>query len=527
MRSVVSLTFFIALLIHSHRILNSLSGHQGSFPLFAFAMDQTAANNDLVANVQLAIQHHKNGNTEEAIRFYELVIPKLAGKTKASLCGNVGALYMSNGEYERARDHFMTSVEADPENASAHFNLAVVLTTKLGEHAKAIKHCGKAMKLDPNNHKALHLMGNIMQNIGRPEDAAKYFVAAENIALQTQEESSQARATDNATPQHALQKLQVFNTKVGEVLRTTHEGRDFAMECVSTSPLVFVIDDLIDEKECEHIVNRADKLLEKSFVMGGMGGEYQVSDTGSSEPLTDTAPVAEETVDPALYRSSYNAWLSQDSVLNQLQQRLAVVLDLPAAYLKTKSEELQVVRYGPGGQFKVHQDSSAFNSRLVTALLYLNTVHEDSVEAAQEKEKEQCAAVQGGETWFPYATTTNDGKKENDLLAPSSVEGAIEAALRVYEAHVETTDPAGASPVCLPGLKIVPKRGRAVVFFNHLSSGIIDPGAVHAGLPVQVKSPESFAVAEGGQSGATHTVEKWVANYWVELDVDLLSQYLE
>lgn len=516
----VSLAFLLVLLAHSHIVWNSLPGFQSSFPLFAFAMEHPAANNNLVANVQLAIQHHKNGNTEEAIRFYELVIPKLAGKTKASLCGNVGALYMSSGEYERARDHFISSVEADPENASAHFNLAVVLTTKLGEHAKAIKHCGKAMKLDPNNHKALHLMGNIMQNIGRPEDAAKYFVAAENIALQAQEESLQARTTDSTVPQHALQKLSVFNTKVGDFLRSTHDGHDYAMECVSTTPLVFVIDDLIDEQECEHIVTRAGKLLEKSFVMGG---EYQVSDTGSSEPLADTAPAAaEEAVDPALYRSSYNAWLSQDNVLNQLQQRLAVVLGLPAAYLKTKSEELQVVRYGPGGQFKVHQDSSAFNSRLVTALLYLNTVNEDSLEAAaQEGETAVCAAVQGGETWFPYATTIEDGKNDNGLSTPTNVEGAIEAALGVYEAHEGTKEASAASPMCLPGLKIIPKRGRAVVFFNHLSSGAIDPGAVHAGLPVKVKGPES------GESENTKTVEKWVANYWVELDVDLLAQYLK
>ena len=98
--------------------------------------------NDLVANVQLAIEHHKNGNIEEAILQYEKVLPKLAGKTKASLSGNVGALYMSKGEYELAKGHFLAAVDADPDNSSAQFNLAVVLTTKLGEHMRAIKHCG-------------------------------------------------------------------------------------------------------------------------------------------------------------------------------------------------------------------------------------------------------------------------------------------------------------------------------------------------------------------------------------------------
>lgn len=66
--------------------------------------------------------------------------------------------------------------------------MIVLLTTKLEQHAKAIKHCGLAIKLDGNNYKAYHLMGNILQNINRPEEAMKYFVMAENIALQIQKE---------------------------------------------------------------------------------------------------------------------------------------------------------------------------------------------------------------------------------------------------------------------------------------------------------------------------------------------------
>lgn len=58
-------------------------------------------------------------------------------------------------------------------------------------------------------------------------------------------------------------------------------------------------------------------------------------------------------IDPSLYRSSYNAWLPQDDMLNTLQERLSIILNIPKAYLQHKSEELQVVKYNPGGQFKV------------------------------------------------------------------------------------------------------------------------------------------------------------------------------
>jgi tetratricopeptide (TPR) repeat protein len=495
-------------------------------------------NNDLVAGVQQAIEHHKNGNIEEAILHYENVLPRLAGKTKASLSGNVGALYMSKGEYEKAKSHFVASVEADPENPSAHFNLAVVLTTKLGEHAKAIKHCGIALKLDKTNHKALHLMGNIMQSIGRPEEASKYFVAAESNALQTQEES-QAKVIGDSSSKHPLEQLNVFKAETGDIIQSVIDGREYSLECISEQPRVFIIDNLIDERDCEHIITRASKLLEKSFVMGG---EYSAVSGGAQQGDEDPSALSrpdEGSVDPALYRSSYNAWLSQDGVLNELQQRLASVLGFPAPYLKHKSEELQVVRYGPGGQFKVHQDSSTFNSRLFTALLYLNTAVQSGADA------DECT-VRGGETWFPYAppatdmaaiaitTTTADNDMQplvegSSLVCPGTVEGAIEKALSVYEAHKALTTEAIRAP-CLPGRKIAPKRGSAVIFFNHLASGDIDPSAVHAGLPVQVKhvAPHSGSDGTGQEPHSTAAnIEKWVANYWVELDAELLAQYLK
>ena len=80
---------------------------------------------------------------------------------------------MNNGEYSLARDHFDNAVQLTPSSAPARYNLAIVLTSQLEQHAKALKHCALAMKYDPSHYKAVHLMGNIMQSLGKEEDAQK------------------------------------------------------------------------------------------------------------------------------------------------------------------------------------------------------------------------------------------------------------------------------------------------------------------------------------------------------------------
>ena len=51
------------------------------------------------------------------------------------------------------------------------------------------------------------------------------------------------------------------------------------------------------------------------------------------------------------------------------------------------------------------------------------------------------------------------------------------------------------------GLLVPPRKGSAVVFYNHLQDGAIDPAALHAGC----------RVLKG---------EKWGANHWVRVQYD-------
>jgi hypothetical protein len=155
---------------------------------------------------------------------------------------------------------------------------------------------------------------------------------------------------------------------------------------------------------------------------------------------------------------------------------------------------VQVVRYQEGGHFSVHQDSSQFHPRFLTALMYLNDI--DS------------GIGRDGGTWFPFA-----GQEQMEDIV--SVEQAIEVALG-YKAVKEFSD--------LPGLIFTPKRGMVVIFVNHIpdEKESIDVLAVHAGLPLNGKS-EAVSEAVPGSCGR---LEKWVANYWVGSNSQLLNELL-
>ena len=141
-------------------------------------------------------------------------------------------------------------------------------------------------------------------------------------------------------------------------------------------------------------------------------------------------------------------------------------------------------------------------------------------------------SISGGETWFPYASKEGDRygvEAAVSSTAMSREEGddwtvdlAIARALTRYEEHVVAAAAAVGggdddTPPPLEGLKVTPVAGKAVIFANHLIGGEVDPSAVHAGLPLRRSD------AQGSSSSGA---EKWVANYWVEMDDKTLGSYL-
>ena len=144
-------------------------------------------------------------------------------------------------------------------------------------------------------------------------------------------------------------------------------------------------------------------------------------------------------------RTSRNTWIGRDrsALTESLFRRAADVLKVDETLLhKNKNvEDIQVVHYVNGQKYDAHHDwgvSGYHESRFVTMLLYLT---------------DQADPGAGGETAFPKAGTGG-------------------------------------------GIKVVPVKGDAVLFYNLLEDGNTDDLALHAALPVW-------------------RGEKWLANFWV------------
>lgn len=354
---------------------------------------------------------------------------------------------------------------------------------------------------------AYHLMGNILQDIGKSDDAIRYFSMAEQIAGGTPTHTTDSHQSSSITPKTltpsgGFSRLWVWDAKIGDTyyfrsstsdsddeqweivseqgdVRPPEDSNMLSMRCLSERPLIFEVPMLLSSEECDKVVETATPLLEVSHVMGR---EQLKSRLDTSPAIADDSSAEQDhVVSSEPFRSSFNAWLPRDRLLSRLQRRVASLVGLPSSYMHLKSEDLQVVKYDSFGQFQLHQDSSQFHPRMLTALVYLRDAPGGGGEV-------------GGETWFPFAP----GATDRDFVANSTAE-----ALALLQAKRNAQGPKSGESA-IEGLMITPRAGRAVIFFNHRQDGSIDHSALHAGRKVLFGT-------------------KWIANYWVKLDEQFLD----
>lgn len=119
-----------------------------------------------------------------------------------------------------------------------------------------------------------------------------------------------------------------------------------------------VLKNVLSEKDCDHIRKIAEPNLEPSTI----GGNFEIN---NSE------------------RKSETAWIkaSEDPIVDKLIRKCQSMTDRPLENF----EDLQVLKYKPGGFYKPHQDTFSFdkNRRMYTFIIALNDDYE------------------GGETVFP------------------------------------------------------------------------------------------------------------------------------
>jgi prolyl 4-hydroxylase len=131
------------------------------------------------------------------------------------------------------------------------------------------------------------------------------------------------------------------------------------IECVSTSPKVFVIENLMSEFEATWIKAAGEKVIHRSTV--GTGDSAYTSKTRTSE----------------------HGWLtrSQSKVLDGIFARFADALGIEDARLhhNKNAENLQVVRYLDGQEYTPHHDfgyTGKAEQRFLTLLLYIDIPEE-------------------------------------------------------------------------------------------------------------------------------------------------------
>ena len=246
-----------------------------------------------------------------------------------------------------------------------------------------------------------------------------------------------AKATRRLGAEEDERHLSEYRDASGPYLNMT-------LRVISCAPRAFEIENFLSASEVEHVLHLTSGLsLRRSTTSGG-----DDRDRGEEEP-------AEETT-----RTSLNTWVyrEKDAIVDAIYRRASDLLRIDEALLRRRSpdeypemgnsdslaEALQLVHYDVGQEYTAHHDfgyaryrKKGQPARFATLLLYLNE------------------GMVGGETQFPRWV------------------------------NAETSE----------GLKVVPKTGKAVLFYSMLPDGNMDDLSHHAALPVRVG-------------------EKWLMNLW-------------
>ena len=169
-------------------------------------------------------------------------------------------------------------------------------------------------------------------------------------------------------------------------------------------PTIYTCQNFLTEEECDYLINIAKPHLTRALIVNEQG--LQIEDPG---------------------RTSEGMFISEpDPIAQKLNEAIAQLTGFPQSH----GEDLQVLHYPIGGEYRPHYDtfnpdSSAANylqsggQRLATFMVYLNT------------------PASGGYTHFPLAD-----------------------------------------------LSIKPEKGKAIFFYNVDHLGNIDEMSLHAGMPV-------------------------------------------
>jgi prolyl 4-hydroxylase len=219
---------------------------------------------------------------------------------------------------------------------------------------------------------------------------------------------------------------------------------------VATAPRIFVIDGFASAAEADAIFRDAAPHLEPSQTQSADGSMQRAAFGRQSQQYT---------LSPRLWSPT----------------AASVVHRMDAATLQPHGhgEHLTVTEYNVGDHYEAHVDSSLAAGRAVTALLFLE------------------APDQGGELIFPWAASpppsSNAHVHRPTPVRPPGVNGTGRSLSDYFS--LDTLPRLGDANMCgspSEALRIEPRVGRLVVFFNHDPEGRqLRPRSLHGSCPVR------------------------------------------
>lgn len=198
---------------------------------------------------------------------------------------------------------------------------------------------------------------------------------------------------------------------------------DLELQVISQHPRVFYVKSFISDYEVDEIR----RLAEPNFRTGSTTGEE--AEAARASIARKNSKVMETVYLRAANLLKFDKNTNVDSVF----------------------EDMQVVRYDVGQEHQAHYDysdvKSSPESRFATLLIYLTDMPNEDA---------------GGETAFPEAYYYTELELNGTTTKKSK----------------------GKKQIGVKGVKIQPKKGTAIMFYNMLEDGNVDELSIHAGLPV-------------------------------------------
>jgi len=223
-------------------------------------------------------------------------------------------------------------------------------------------------------------------------------------------------------------------------------GAEAEPRVVSQSPRIYLFENLLSPAECEFLIRLVSGRLRPAGVVTQTEDKHTVQAQSRNNEQIWITPQEESTI----------------PLLKHVLKRIHRVAYLP----DTDAEALQIGRYTSGQKYESHVDTDPSHDveRPATLLIYLS-----DVEA-------------GGDTLFPLSRREECQNRWHNKDDGTRTFGCA----RCCDSDVPGT------------IRVRPKRGNAILFFNHQLDGRIDPLSEHAACPVRAG-------------------EKWIAQRWFRL----------